>query len=92
MESQDLTSTANVTEIGSLDKLENRIVEVVEQLRKAQELRLQAELEAEQLRGQLASKNRKLAQLQASAGSVEEQRGECRRRIESLLELVEKLG
>ena len=52
----------------------------------------QAEREAEQLRGQLAGKERELAQLRTSAGSAAERQGEVRRRVESLLESVERLN
>ncbi len=92
MQAQDSQSTAAGSEIDSLDELENRVVEIVEQLRQARDLQRQAQREAEQLRARLASKDRELAHLRASAGSVEEQRGEVRRRIESLLDSVEKLS
>ncbi len=92
MEAHDPEVTADASKIDSLQLLENRIVEIVEQLRRAREFQQQAEQEADRLRGRLERQERELAQLRASAGSAEGQRGEVRRRIESLLESVEKLS
>ena len=81
-ESQDGKSTAaasatdSLDQLGSLDRLENRIVEAAAQLRRERESRLRAEQEAERLRALLADKDSKLKQ--------------ARQRVESLLESIEK--
>lgn len=77
-ESQDGKSTAadSLDKLGSLDRLENRIVEAAAQFRRERESRLRAEQEAERLRALLADKDSKLKQ--------------ARQRVESLLESIEK--
>lgn len=91
MATQELQSTAEVSATGSFEELENRIAAIVEQLRQEREARLQAERETERLRARLAEWERELARLRSYAGDIDGQRKEVIRRVESLLETVEKL-
>lgn len=92
MEAQGTGSSGESADLNSLEKLETRIVEIVEQLRSARELQQEAEQEAEKLRGQLDEKEREIEQLKVLASGADGTRGEVRRRIEGLLEKIEGLG
>ncbi len=84
--------TDETSDINALERLESRIVEIVDQLRSARALHQEVEQEAEMLRGQLEEKEREITQLRALTSGSDAQQGEVRRRIESLLERVEGLG
>ncbi len=92
MEPQGLELTDTASDLNALERLENRIVEIVEQLRSARALQQEAEQETENLRGQLEEKELKNAQMRALTSGSDAQKSEVRRRIESLLERVEGLG
>ena len=92
MEPQGLEMTNTASDLNALERLENRIVEIVEQLRSARALQQEAEQEAEKLRGQLEEKELKISQMRALTSGSDAQQSEVRRRIESLLERVEGLG
>jgi len=92
MEPQGLELTDTASDLNALERLENRIVEIVEQLRSARALQQEAEQEAEKLRGQLEEKELKISQMRALTSGSDAQQSEVRRRIESLLERVEGLG
>ena len=91
MDSQDIGQSGDA-DINALEKLETRIVEIVEQLRSARELQHEAEQEAEKLRGQLDGKEQEITQLRTLTNGAEGQRSEVRRRIETLLEKIDGLG
>lgn len=92
MEPQGLEMTDTASDLNALERLENRIVEIVEQLRSARALQQEAEQEAEKLRGQLEEKELEISQLRSLTSGSDAQQSEVRRRIESLLERVEGLG
>jgi len=92
MEPQGLELTDTASDLNALERLENRIVEIVEQLRSARALQQEAEQETENLRGQLEEKELKISQMRALTSGSDAQQSEVRRRIESLLERVEGLG
>ena len=92
MEPQGLEMTNTASDLNALERLENRIVEIVEQLRSARALQQEAEQESEKLRGQLEEKELEISQMRALTSGSDAQQSEVRRRIESLLERVEGLG
>ena len=82
---------AESQDIAALEKLESRILEIVEQLRVARRKQTLAEEEAAQLREQLEEKQRRIDELDAQQNETESNRGAVKQRIEALLERIESI-
>lgn len=78
-------------DVEALEKLEARVLHMVEQLRDARGRQIAAEKEAEALRKQLSETERRVAELETRTDEGRSSRKVVRSRIESLLERIETL-
>lgn len=78
-------------DVEALERLEARILEMVEQLREARRKQLSAEKETVRLKDELAEKERTIEKLQAQRDDGQQGRKVVRSRIESLLDRIESL-
>jgi chromosome segregation ATPase len=78
-------------DVEALERLESRVLDMVEQLRDARTRQLAAEKETARLREQLSEKERRLAELEARSDEGQNTRKAVRGRIESLLDRIEAL-
>ena len=78
-------------DVEALERLEARVLEIVEQLRETRARQLAAEKDVELLRHELAEKDRLIEKLEAERSDDQTSRKAVRGRIESLLERVESL-
>ena len=83
--------TAEAQQVSALEKLEGRILDMVEQLKESRRRQLAAEEEAAALRKQLAAKEQELEQLQSQTSDAAGERDEVRRRIEGLLDRIDSM-
>ncbi len=75
----------------ALEKIESRILEMVEQLKESRRRAVAAEKEAAELREELADKERELEKLQSETSAAAGDQDEVRRRIEGLLERMDSM-
>ena len=80
--------TENVT---VLEKLEERIVQMVDQLQQSRRKQAAAEKEAADLREELAEKERELDELRATQSDAAGDREAVRQRIEGLLDRIDSM-
>lgn len=78
-------------DVEALERLESRVLDMVEQLRDARGRQLAAEKETSKLREQLSEKERRIAELEARSDEGQSTRKVVRSRIESLLDRIETL-
>ena len=83
-----MTAEAHVS---ALEKLEKRILDMVEQLKESRRKQASAEAEAAELREKLNAKERELEKLQDETSEASADRDEVRRRIEGLLERIDTM-
>jgi|GEM_PF-2319612 len=83
--------SVDVENVSVLEKLEERIVDMVEQLKQSRRKQAAAEKEAAELREELAGKERELDELRSSQSDAEGDREAVRRRIEGLLDRIDSM-
>lgn len=83
--------TADAQQVSALEKLEGRILDMVEQLKESRRKLQAAEQEAADLREQLAQKERELSELRSESDEAASDRDEVRRRIEGLLDRIDSM-
>ncbi len=82
---------ADNQDVEALERLEARVLRMVEQLRDARSRQLAAEKEAARLRDELSERNKRIAELEARSDEGQTTRKVVRNRIESLLDRIEGL-
>ena len=78
-------------DVEALERLEARILEMVEQLRDARRKQVAAEKESARLKEELAERERTIERLEALRDDGQQGRKAVRSRIESLLDRIESL-
>ena len=78
-------------ELGPLEQLEKRILDMVEQLREARRKQAAADQEISRLRAAVADKEKQLERLSAEQAQVESGKQQVRSRIESLLDRLDSI-
>lgn len=87
---EDLLESEN-EDLAAFERLESRILEMVEQLRAARRAQAEAEKVAAHGKKLLAEKDKLIAELEERQAGAVSDRGAVKRRIEGLLERIESL-
>ena len=89
---QEIVEEPDSESLASLERLESRILNTIEQLRESRRRQAQAEENAAHFEGLLSGKEQEIERLTAEIEEIRSERREVTRRIESLLNQIDAAG